>query len=422
VSTFTAAGAGALPGPGWLQGRRRAAWDRFTATPLPTEAEEVWRYSRVSELDLDEYAPVTGGAPAKIPAAVEPAIAAVGDLAGLLVLVNGRLVHTALDPVVASRGVVVGDLAARADDPDPGDDVVPVDAFTDLNEAYADSIALVRVPAGVVVERPLGIVHYVDADASATFPRVLVELGADAEATVLDYATSSDVDALTVPVTELEVGDAARLRYLNVQMLGPRVWQVGYQRSRAGRDANLQAASVALGGYYARLRQDSQLVGKGGSSQLLALYYGDAHQMHDFRTMQDHVAPNTTSDLLFKGAVDDTARSVYSGLIRVRKEARGTNAMQTNRNLVLAEGASAESVPNLEIETNDVKCAHASAVGPIDEDQRYYLESRGVPPEIAERLIVAGFFDEVLDRLPVPAVHGALHGAIRTKMLRRFGS
>jgi len=148
------------------------------------------------------------------------------------------------------------------------------------------------------------------------------------------------------------------------------------------------------------LRTDSRLEGRGATSYLLAVYFGAGSGMHDFRTMQDHAAPATTSDLLFKGAVAGTAKSVYSGLIRVRKEAPGTNAFQTNRNLVLSEGAGAESVPTLEIETDDVRCSHASAVGPIDEEQRYYLESRGVPPDVAERLIVLGFFSEVLERLP----------------------
>jgi Fe-S cluster assembly protein SufD len=144
--------------------------------------------------------------------------------------------------------------------------------------------------------------------------------------------------------------------------------------------------------------------------------------MHDFRTIQDHAAPNTTSDLLFKGAVSDEARSVYSGLIRVRKEARGTNAFQTNRNLVLTEGAHADSVPNLEIEENDVRCSHASAVGPIDEDQRYYLESRGVPPEVADRLIVLGFFDEIVERSPVPGLRPVVREALAAKLTRPAAS
>ena len=141
--------------------------------------------------------------------------------------------------------------------------------------------------------------------------------------------------------------------------------------------------------------------------------------MHDFRTLQDHAAPKTRSNLLFKGAVQGHAQSVYTGLIRVRKEARGTDAFQTNRNLKLSEHAWAESVPNLEIETNDVRCSHASTVGPIDEEQRFYLESRGVPPGLAERLIVLGFFDEVLDRLPVPSLVPDLVAEVSAKLDRR---
>ena len=158
---------------------------------------------------------------------------------------------------------------------------------------------------------------------------------------------------------------------------------------------------MALGGHYARVRTEARLAGAGGSTRQVALYFAGGDQMHDFRTIQDHDAPHTTSDLLFKGALQDDARSVYTGLIKVRPHAKGTAAFQTNRNLTLGEGAWAESVPNLEIETNDVRCSHASTVGPIDPDQRFYLESRGVPTSIAERLIVLGFFDEVLDQLPV---------------------
>jgi Fe-S cluster assembly protein SufD len=146
------------------------------------------------------------------------------------------------------------------------------------------------------------------------------------------------------------------------------------------------------------------------------VYFGEGEQMHDFRTMQDHAAPKTTSDLLFKGAVEDRAQSVYTGLIRVRKGAAGTQAFQTNRNLVLSEGARANSVPNLEIDENDLSCSHASAVGPIDERQRYYLESRGVPPEAANRLIVLGFFDELLERAPVTALLGWLRHAVARKL------
>ena len=221
---------------------------------------------------------------------------------------------------------------------------------------------------------------------------------------------------LAVPVTELDVPGGARLSYLHVQDLGPDAWQIALQASRVSRDATLVSAAVALGGDYARLRTDSALVGPGASSRLLAVYFGvrtpDARLSHG----PDHQAPKTQSDLLYKGAVANSARSVYSGLIRVEKGARGTNALQTNRNLVLHEGAHADSVPNLEIEDNDVRCSHASAVGPIAEDQRFYLESRGVPPAVADRLIALGFLEEVLDQLPLTGSAGPLRAALAARL------
>jgi len=273
----------------------------------------------------------------------------------------------------------------------------------------------------MAVDRPIVIVHHLDGDGIASFSRTIVEAGDNSDATVIEHQSSSNVAAFSDPVVDLDVGDAARLRYLNVQDLGARVFQVGYQASRVGRDATLQSSVVALGGDYARVRTDSRIDGKGGTSYLTAVYFADGARMHDFRTIQDHIAPKTTSDLLFKGAVSDNARSVYSGLIRVGKEARGTNAYQTNRNLVLSEGAGAESVPNLEIETNDVVCSHASAVGPIDDEQRYYLESRGIPPEVAERLIVLGFFGEVLDRLPASDAIAGLRATLVRRLAQRAG-
>ena len=206
---------------------------------------------------------------------------------------------------------------------------------------------------------------------------------------------------LVVPVLQVRAGQAARVSYLGVNELADTAWQIGHQQAVGDRDSTVTLATVALGGHYARVRTEARISGPGGSTRQVALYFAGGEQMHDFRTIQDHDAPHTTSDLLFKGAVQDHSRSVYTGLIKIRKHARGTTAFQTNRNLTLSEGAWAESVPNLEIETNDVKCSHASTVGPIDPEQRFYLESRGIPTQIAERLIVLGFFDEVLDQLPV---------------------
>ncbi|MDP9388595.1 MAG: Fe-S cluster assembly protein SufD [Actinomycetota bacterium] len=400
-----------------------AAFERFAGAPLPTEAEEIWRYSRISQLDLDAYvppAPDGASPPAGLPDELLPVLEAAGPRSGLLVLRDGRVCHRELDPELEARGVTLGPLAEAPD----GEELLGAvadaeDPFVDLATAFSAEPVAVVVPRRVVVEHPILVVHHlgVGAAASAVFPRVVVRAGEAAGVNVLDHLESAPgVAALVTPVVELDVGDASHVGYLGVQELSGEAWQIGYQASRVGRDATLTSSVIALGGSYARVRADSSLTGQGGTSRLLAAYFGDGHQMHDFRTMQDHAAPKTSSDLLFKGAVEDEAHAVYSGLIRVRKGASGTNAMQTNRNLVLDEGARADSVPNLEIEENDVRCSHASAVGPVDEDQLYYLEARGVPREVAERLIVLGFFDDVIGAAPVPALRPRLRAAVAAKL------
>ena len=414
--TFPAEAAFGLAGPAWLQARRREAVERFADAPLPSSAEEVWRYSRIAELDLDAYSPATGPGigPVDLPD--------VGPAAATVVVRNGHVASVDVDPALAAKGLLVGRLTELDPDGDPlgavsGD---PHDALGHLHDAFTADPVLVRVPRGMVVTEPVVVVHWVDEPRTASFPRLIVQAGEDSEVTVYDHVASPpDLDALVVPVVELDAGPAARLRYLNAQVLGRKVWQLGHQASRVDRDAHLKTTMVALGGDYARLRIDSRMTGKGGSGEMLAVYFGEGEQMHDFRTLQDHIAPQTTSDLLFKGAVEDAARSVYTGMIHIGKEAAGVNAFQTNRNVKLSSRAWAESVPNLEIENNDVRCSHASAVGPVDEEQAFYLESRGVPPDVAERLIVLGFFEDVLERLPVPGAAPALRREIAAKLFRR---
>ena len=187
------------------------------------------------------------------------------------------------------------------------------------------------------------------------------------------------------------------------------------------RDATFDLGAAALGGDYARLRIDCRLVGRGAAGNLSSVYLGEGHQMLDLRTFQTHAAPDTTSNLLFKGGVADTSHSVYTGLIRIAPDARGSNAFQTNRNVKLSDGAWAESVPNLEIENNDVRCSHASTVGPVDPDQRFYLESRGVPSAVADRLVVGGFFDEVLEGFAVPSLAPIISDRLDSALDRALG-
>jgi Fe-S cluster assembly protein SufD len=424
MTAFTSDAARAVPGPEWLATRRLAAVERLAGISWPTDAEEIWRYSRVGELDLDRYRPVPpeqlGEPGVQLAPGGGPVAAEAGERAGLVVVHNGRVVHHELDPQLEAKGMQVCGLATCE-----GADLAEYlgrcsdessDAFVTLHDAFLAGGAFIRVPAGVVVDLPIVVLHWSDGDGLASFPHTLVVADEQSEVTVLDRFTSPDSNHLVDAVVELIVGDAAHVKYLSVQEHGPRTWHIALQRAHVGRDASLRSSAVALGGDYARLRSESLLTGQGADSDLVAVYYGDQQQMLDFRTLQDHDAPNTRSDLLFKGAVEDDAHSVYSGLIRLRPSAQKSNAFQTNRNLVLTEGAGAESIPNLEIEANDVQCSHASTVGPIDDDQLYYLESRGVTPEDAERLIVLGFFEDVFERLPVPSMVAGLRRDVSQKV------
>ena len=418
MHSFTVDAARSLPGPRWLAERRAAAAERFAAADPPTAAAEEWRYSAIADFDLAAYQ--LAGTEAGFPQGGSwPGVdgGSDGAAAAVLDVVDGRVVASAGLKKLSEQGVRVGPLADAAGGAEMLGAVADgaSDYFTVLNDAFAGCPIVVDVPAGVAVGGVIALRHYAASNGAATFPRLVVRVGQGGAAKVLDVHRSAG-PALVVPVVELDVGQAAHLGYLNLQQHDQRTWQIAAHTARVERDAALVAASVALGGGYARTRTDIRLVGRGASGDLLSAYFGSGDQILDFRTYQDHAAPDTTSNLLFKGAVGDSARSVYTGMIRVRPNARGTNAYQTNRNLKLSEDAWAESVPNLEIENNDVRCSHASAVGPVDPDQVFYLESRGVPTPVAERLIVAGFFDEVIDELPVRAVEQAAREALSLKL------
>lgn len=381
------------PTPVTLSQSRSQALEQFSGAALPSEAEELWRYSRIDELDLGKFA----------------ATSTVDDQVR---------VHLPPEAVAAGVTVVRGDEALASG---LFGSLLPneLDALTLLAVAKADDVVLIDVPSGVTVNSPVLLTRHFTSNGATIASRLFVRAGANSEITIIETINSDAVASLSLPLTELLVGHAARLRWVSVQELGAEMWQVGTTSASTAGDATLSTMAVALGGSYARLRIDATITAKGGHNELMAVYFGEGSQMHDFRTMQHHVAPRTTSDLLFKGAVEDHAKSVYSGLIRISKDGRGTSANQTNRNLVLSAHASAESVPNLEIDNNDVKCSHASAIGPIDDDHRYYLESRGVPPEVAERLIVQGFFADLLQRIPDDVLRDQLIDAVRAKFDRR---
>jgi Fe-S cluster assembly protein SufD len=383
----------------------------------------------VDELVLDDFAPAPVEDPAvsaaegELPLAARGVVAATADRAALVVVRNGQIVTADVAPTAAAHGVRVGPLAKEANahllGAALGGPERPSDVFTLLNDAGLVEPVVVWVPDGTVVPGPVVVVHVTEGGDVASFPRLLVHAGEDSAVSVVELQVSGAGRCLVVPVTEIVARPAARVGHVTLQQLSRPAWQIGLQASQVEAGATLRSTSVGFGGEYTRLRTDCRMVGPGASGELDAIYFGEGDQTLDFRTFQEHVAPDCSSNLLFKGAVGGRSRSIYTGLIRVAKGARGTNAFQTNRNIKLSEHAWAESIPNLVIENNDVRCSHASAVGPIDEEQRFYLESRGLPSEVAERLIVGGFFAEVLAKLPVPALASVLAGTIAAKFDRR---
>lgn len=373
-------------GATWSQ-VRQSAHERATAAPFPTIDEEIWRYSRIAELDLANFA-----------------------VTATPTTITGGSSQVTVTQVAASSASVDPSLA------DLFADTTSTDLFNSLNLAHMDVI-VVSVARGVTAAQPIVVTHTLNQNGAVYFPRLVIDAAENSEVTVVERFISDDgVTSLVVPVLDARAAQSARVRYLAINELGNKSWQIGEHQSVGQRDSDTLLATVALGGDYARVSTAARLMGQGSNTRQVALYFAGGNQMHDFRTLQEHAAPRTTSDLLFKGAVQDTAKSVYTGLIKIHKNAKGSVAYQTNRNLTLSHGAWAESVPNLEIETNDVKCSHASTVGPIDEEQLFYLESRGVNPDVAQRLVVLGFFDEVLAQLPVGDLAAPLRQRVAQKL------
>ena len=376
LSPFTVDAIAPLGGPAWLVDRRVAAAERLIDAALPTTQEEVWRYSRIGDLDLGQYAPA-------------PTVTSVE---------HGKLGKARVGP------------ATELDElPTDGD------ALVWLHHALAADPIVIDVPAGVTVSDPIIVRHTGPADGLASASRLVVRAGADSEVRIVEVFEGGGA-GLFLPVTDLSLASAARVGYVGAQLLSRETWSIGTVDIDAAAQSTITAGLAGFGGDYARTRTNCRLSGRGATGTLLAAYFGDGDQTLDYRTFQEHIAPDTTSTLLFKGVVSDRARSVYTGLIKVHAAARGTNAFQTNRNIKLSDDAWAESVPNLVIENNDVHCSHASAVGPIDEEQRFYLESRGVPTAVAERLVVAGFLAEVFDQMPGTELRSGLEAAVAAKL------
>ena len=385
-----------------------AAFSAFETLPMPDPKEEVWRYVDIPADLADTRALDAPGADLPVDSRIRDVL---GDLSGSARIVDGFVtgIETGSGPALrVQRPDEVPAAAASV----PAD----LDRFAAAAGAFGGPAVVLEVPAGTAIGQPYLVEVEATAPGAVSFPRVVIDAAGGSEShVVVHYRSADGVDAVVVPQIEVLAGANARPAVTTIQEWGDATVAVAQQRYVAGRDAAVSVSEFGLGGRSARLHITFDLVGQGSDATLLGLYFGDDEQTLDYRGFVNHAAPNTTSEMFLKGAVGDRAKSVFTGLIRIEPEGQKTNAHQTNRNLVLSEGAEAHSVPNLEILANDVRCGHGSAVGPLDEEQRYYLMSRGLDRQRADRLQVKGFFEEVLARFPIQGLEPPLRRSLMAK-------
>jgi Fe-S cluster assembly protein SufD len=381
--------------PGWLAERRVEAFDIYEKLDMPDPKGEEWRYVDVRKFDFDGFA------------APEP-----------------NRFPLAADPALTAKGVVFADLNSVAKEHPEllkerffTEVSVEEHKFTALHAALHSDDVFVYVPRGVEVEIPFEAVHQLSPGGSV-FPHTTIVVDEQASLTFVDRFESPDLAApgLCSSVVEVEAGRGAIVNYISLQQWGHGAQHFQTQRFTGHRDSTVRSLAVNLGSTFARTQVESVLKGEGSFSEMLGLYFADADQHFAQRTLQSHNDQHATSDLLYKGALKDHARSEYSGLIKVLPGAQGTDAYQANRNLVLSDDAMARSIPQLEIEANEVRCTHGATVSPVEEEHLFYLMSRGIDRVTAQKLIVFGFFGEVLDRIRVPAVRDQLSDAIGSKV------
>jgi Fe-S cluster assembly protein SufD len=422
----------AKPEPDWVREWRAAAWETFESLPWPKRTDEEWRRTDFKALKIDRLAPFvhSGDTVASLAEALIGAggvdVSDTAARAGVRVQRNAAELYIESDAELAKQGVIFTDMAtAVREHPELVKQyfmtkAVPVGfgKFEALHAAFWQGGSFLYVPKNVTIELPFRAFATVTASGASIFSHTLIVLEENAEAFFVDAYQSETMDGQVFAsgVVELILGKGSKLRYVQLQDWGRNVWNVMTERATIQKDATLNSLHVTLGSKFTKNSIGSHLQGENSLAEMLGIFFADGDQFFDHHTWQLHESPYATSDLEFKGAIRDSARSVYSGLIKVEEGAQKTDAYQQNRNLVLSREARADSIPNLEIAANDVRCTHGATVSQVVEEHIFYLQARGIPRTEAQKLIVEGFFRPVIDRIPVEEIQGFLESAIARKV------
>ena len=379
--------------------------ERYRALPLPTTKDEHWRFTDLAGFDPDAW-----GADGAAALAVPPSLVDV-DVAGV-----AHVGESGIEIERAPEGIRFEPLT---DEHEHLYSLVgPDEKFAAHNAALWEHGLLVHIPRGVVLEQPLYVRVANSVEGGSLFWRLLIVAEPESRfALIEEYASSSpELSSYSNAAVEIVVQQAAKVEYVSVQNLSRATWHFASHHARVERDAELDWVAAGFGSAKGKVRIQNDLAGQGATSRVTGAYFADGTQHLDYDTFQEHIAPSTTSDFAFKGALRDKARTVWRGMIRVEEGAQKTNAYQENRNLLLSKTAHADSIPGLEILANDVRCTHGATLGQVDRDQLFYLMTRGLDRAEAERLIVRGFFQDVLDRVELEPVREALAAALEARI------
>jgi Fe-S cluster assembly protein SufD len=407
------------------QAFRRSAWETYQRLPMPTVKDEAWRRTDIRGLQASQLT-LASSAYRRQPIPIKLLKPIAGDEHGGQVLLTGGKPRINLKPELTAKGVIFTDLqTAGIQHPDLVDklagSIIRTDEskFSALTSALAQTGVVLYVPRGVVIEQPLHSLLWGAGANLAYFSHILVWVDAGASVTYVHETSSPSEEAGQVlhgGLVEIMVGEGASLRFVELQSWGEHVWNFTHDRACVAQDGSLEWIFGAIGSRLTKNFSDLDLAGRGASGKMSGFYFADHHQHLDHDTQQNHLAASTTSDLLFKGALLGESRSVWQGMIYVAPQAVKTDGYQANRNLVLSAQARADSIPGLEILADDVRCSHGATVGKIDAEQVFYLLSRGIPEREARRLIVEGFFDPIMQRIPFEGVRRRFQLAIHEKM------